>query len=481
MKKSLFFLYFVLISACQPLLANPLTVTPTVLPTTNQAKIDVTNTPLPTKTFTPEHSETPTPSGIPTLSNPKFFNPSSVQTFTPAPPAQCPKENPSLEFNGKMATDFSESNLNLPQRHEHYIDQILSYLNSGGKPESTVEEEYIDRHVQDLTGDSVPELISTFVVWLDVFGCKNGRYELLFSGTYESSLYGVYIIEIADLNINGLPEIVVYFDGCFGGKCPIVRVYEWDGQEFKNLMTNSCNAIEAPFEIKIQDIDDNGTKEIIFQNEGNQLPDGLYGFPYRAETLICMWNGKSFDVYKYSFGAPYYRFQAVQDGDAETLAGDYPKALDLYQEVIFDKSLEWFTSERNLHQYWVYMAKRFQPQPTPTASPNMKPDPNEYPNLAAYALYRIMLLHVLQNNMPDAELTLNTLQKEYPFDKPGGYFSQMAFIFWKEYQTSRNIQQACSVTISYAAQYPDRLIYLGDSERGMQHIEYTPGSVCPFK
>jgi hypothetical protein len=420
--------------------------------------------------------------------------PIPTETFDFSSFALCPKENPTLEFDAKKAIDFSKSNFTGQQEHEHFIKNVLGYLNSGGTPQSVIHglsKHYgynFDKrlHVQDITGDSVPELIYPYGIWIDVFGCQNGNYELIFTDTYESDLFGVYIIDITDINNDGLAESIVYFNGCMGNRCPIIRVYEWNGKDFKNLIADpfktgdNCSSLSvAPFEVKIQDIDNNGTKEIILSNDGNPQPDN--DFPYRKETRVCTWNGQKIVVDKTEFDAPYYRFQAVQDGDRATLSGDYGLALSFYQQTIDDKNLEWFTQERKWHDFWVYHSEFFSSEQTPTASPALTPDPNEYPTLSAYAYYRIMLLHVLQNDFLNAQSIFNKIQNEFPPESQGFYFAEVASIFWQEYQSSTSIENSCNQVVNYAQEHPLPAEYLGDWDHGVHSIHYTPEVICPFK
>jgi hypothetical protein len=438
--------------------------------------------------------ETPVPSETLTPQPPQEFDPVSVQTFTPSSPAHCPKENASLEFDAEKATDFSGSNLNQPQEHEQFIKNILGHLNSGGTPKSVImgfskQYSYSFEKIiyeQDITGDNIPELIIPYGIRINVLGCKDGSYELMFSDTYESDLNGAYILDVTDINRDSIVEVVVWFDGCLGGRCPIIRVYEWNGKDFQNLIANpfdigsGCSSLSvAPFEVKIRDTDNNGTKEIILSNNGFVHPD--IDFPYRKETRICMWNGQNFVVYKTEFDAPYYRFQAVQDGDRATFHGDYDRALISYQQAIDDKGLEWFTLDRKRFDFWMYHSQVYSFEPTPTASPSLTPDPNEYPILAAYAYYRIMLVYVLQHDTLGAESILNTLQKDFPEENPGNYFTQVASVFWQEYQLSMNVQSSCQKVIDYAQQHSLPTKYLGDWDHGAHSIHYTPEAICPLR
>ena len=444
MKRFLILICIAIFSACQPLAVNSPTSTPN----------EVTNPP----------SSTPTKNNI----------------------TQCPKADPNLAFDVEKAWQSTAPG----EQNQHFTKYVLEFLNSGGTLQSIVsafEKESSEPtnqilHVQDVTGDKIPELIFPYGIWLDIFGCKDGKYELMLAATDPSNSSGLSIIDVIDVNLDGLAELIVNVDGCMGNRCPSIRVYEWNRKEFQDLMSSECHSLAvAPFEVKIRDIDNNGTKEVILSNNGKPWPD--IDFPYRKETRICMWNGQNIVVYKSEFDAPYYRFQAVQDGDRATLFGDYDKALGFYQRTIGDKKLEWFTQDRKGYDFWIYHSEYFPSfkEPTRTALPSMVQDPNEYPILAAYAYYRIMLLYILQNDTAEAESTFSTLQSQFPIGSPGNYFAQVASIFWQEYQVSMNIQSSCNKVVDYAQKNPVPTEYLGDWDHGAQSIHYTPESICSSK
>jgi len=454
MKQFLILICITFLSACQPLAINSLTSTP---------------------------SEEANPS----------FSTSTKISASDVPSGQCPKEDPNLEFDVDKAWESTAPG----EQNQHFTKYVLNFLNAGGTAQSILvaferqNSENIDTYFRadDITGDQIPEIVFSYGIWLDVFACKGAKYELTFTDTYESDLDGVSIIDVTDINRDGLAEVIVSFDGCMGDRCPILRVYEWNGKDFQNLIANpnsgdGCSFLPvAPFEVKTQDIDNNDTKEIILSNNSNPWPD--IDFPYRKETRICMWNGQNIVVNKSEYDAPYYRFQAVQDGDKATLAGDYNKALVFYQRTINDKELQWFTQDRKQYDFWIYHSKYFPSfkEPTPTASPSMVQDPNEYPNLAAYAYYRIMLVYILQNDTAKAESTFSTLQSNFPLGSPGNYFGQVASSFWQEYQPLMNVQSSCLKVIEYAQNHPLPTEYLGDWDHGVHSIHYTPESICPFK
>jgi hypothetical protein len=458
---------------------------PTASPTKTRLLATSTQKPiiLATKTLKPKPTETPSP--VP----PALFDPKQVNTFTPVPQSVCPATNPDLVFDIQEALTASGNE----SPNAHFTQYVLDYLNAGGSVQAISSEinqnsNQIDSRFQakDVTGDGIPELISAYGIWIDVFGCQNAQYQrtgLMTAGNEAGS----YIIAVTDINLDGLAEIVAYFNSCMNYRCPFISISEWNGKEFQELILDStsadgCSYLHvAPFGVKVQDIDSNGTKEIVLFINGNPWPD--IDFPYRQETRTCMWNGKNFVVYDDEFDPPYYRFQAVQDGDRAFLAGKYTQALDFYQQAIFSDKLEWFTRERWRHDFEVYRAGFFPShnEPTPTTDPSMVPDPNEYPYLAAYSRYRIMLLFVAQDFLKDAETVYDTLLEKFPPESPGNIFVQMASAFWNEYQSSQSIGQACSQAIAYAADHSDILGYLGDWDRGAQSLHYTPEDICPLK
>ncbi|HKZ70229.1 MAG TPA: hypothetical protein VJ020_09120 [Anaerolineales bacterium] len=232
---------------------------------------------------------------------------------------------------------------------------------------------------------------------------------------------------------------------------------------------------------KLNDIDGNGTIELILEggiSSGVNYRDGL---PWRVQTDTHMWSGEAFVFYRTKYAAPQYRFQAVQDADQATLGREYDTALDLYQEAIFRDELEWWSPERRAYEQALWDASWHFEVPTPTPLPFPTPDPNEYPNLAAYARYRIILLHILRGYLPEATIVYETLQEKFPAGQPGHEFAEMATEFWIDYQTSQDIGQACNQAVEYARSHSEILTYLGSDYHGWQSHEYTPEDVCPFE
>lgn len=310
-----------ILTACTP--ANQITSVPVIDSAT------ATSSPLPTATATATITPLPT---IPTFT--PTFDASTILTVTPAPQAECPKEISDLVFDSNNLKGSGND------YNQQFIDYTLDYLNSGGSPQSIrMNYAHPDEIVrkEDLTGDGIGEVIFAYGIWIDIFGCINGDYQLLTASTKDAA-QGSKIIDVVDINLDGLAEMISYFDGCMGSRCPSIEILGWDGEQFQSLIENPFSSIEgcsymgiAPFQVEIQDIDNNGTSEIIFQNTGNPWPDDL-DFPYRKETRICTWNGKNIVLYQIYFDNPDCRFQALQDAERAMQSDDFRRALDFYNK-----------------------------------------------------------------------------------------------------------------------------------------------------
>ena len=178
------------------------------------------------------------------------------------------------------------------------------------------------------------------------------------------------------------------------------------------------------------------------------------------------------------YDEPKYRFQAIQDGDYATENGNYEKAIVLYQDVISNKNLEWWSIERQKYEQAVIDAQ-LTGQEEPFAQP--LEDKTEYSRLAAYAYYRIMLLQYVRGYESDAGTVYNTLQQKFGADPYGRPYAEMATAFWGAYQSAHSVYDGCAAAIHYADEHLEILIPLGSDYHGAQSHTYVPVDVCPFR
>jgi hypothetical protein len=162
----------------------------------------------------------------------------------------------------------------------------------------------------------------------------------------------------------------------------------------------------------------------------------------------------------------------------ETTLGAYPTALNLDKQVIFRDGLDWWSRERQEYENAVVQAP-WTHEPIPSVKPSE--DETEYPRLAAYACYRIVLLHIVQGHQSDAGTVYKTLQQKFGDDPYGRPYFEMATNFWNTYQSTHRMYESCAAAIRYAAEHPEILIPLGSDYHGWQSHLYVPADVCPFR
>jgi hypothetical protein len=141
---------------------------------------------------------------------------------------------------------------------------------------------------------------------------------------------------------------------------------------------------------------------------------------------------------------PKYIADAVMDGDNESTCRHFDLAMQLYEKAIFDHTLlPW----NNLQDYGYDQCC--------VVVPTLVPDPNERTVLEAYARYRIIVLHAVQNQVTDAATDLSILAQKYGSGKPGSEFVGLAQAFWNSYSAANNVMQGCRSAIAYSEAHPE--------------------------
>jgi hypothetical protein len=201
--------------------ASPAPATRTATPSaTLTSALDLTpEPPIPdTPTITP-------PPTIPTFT--PTFDVRTIVTATPAPRVECPQENPAQK------SDFILEDTNM--RPEQ---QMLKFLNENGSfltISKNLKEKQAILLQEDLTRDGIAEIV--FSIQLDypqklyIFTCNNEKYAL-----YESN--GSYVLGVFDMNLNGIPEIVVVSRVGSGGGSYRYFILEWNGNTYINLASD---------------------------------------------------------------------------------------------------------------------------------------------------------------------------------------------------------------------------------------------------
>jgi hypothetical protein len=347
--------------------------------------------------------------------------------------------------------------------------------------------------VVDVTGDGVPEL---FIQndGLRILSCSDGEYEQILHLPYDhGALQGPTLELLSDANNNGIPELIVsLFKLTRGGGS--YDILEWSTRGFRSLVLSSSLLPFKPYYPYLEPglSCDSGVSLRDFDNDGQQELDFCNGLPFWDVCAVyppwrVNWNIYEIDAegnyvpFSVTCSPPEFRFQALHDGDRLTLYGDYESAIRMYQDAIFSDKLDWWSAERREF----YCQRAFQNAPVSKSDIDaariksgqvLSPDPSEYPTIAAYARFRIMLQHIVRNWLPEAEIAYKALISKHPHGPTGSQFADMATAFMDEYRQSADIELACSVALRAISPPDDTMFrYLG-----YEYERHRYGMLCPF-
>lgn len=348
----------------------------------------------------------------------------------------------------------------------------------------------------DLTGDGIPELVLTvFVPTQDeaigsvtAFSEENNRFAQLAQINVADLAWEprqVMVDTSRDLDANGLPEIMMSIADYLGPVGPNiafkVALYEWQAGHLEPLISatptwggdrgevamsvNGSMRIDGPYEAN--------PAKIILHGGHIEIPAGGSSMaeagPTRDQTDTWAWNGSRFTLVSSVPDPPQYRIQAVQDGDDAFRRADYDRALAYYQRSIYDKDLLGWDP-----MYFLDIIGSYYGTPLPP------PDAKEWPRIAAYARFRIILIHVARRDEGSANEVYRTLVANFLPGVPGNEFAQLAKVFWNSYQSSASIEQACGAAVAYATENEEIVLApLGSDYYGWANREYTAPDICP--
>lgn len=476
----------------------PASATPMLTITSSRTTVPPTMTlrvPTATPSLLPTDTSTPIPSVPPFYLTPTFDT-STIVTVTKSPNSTCPETNP--KFQPIIPDQGDVEAGNYPDSQITLQNAILESLNQGATL-AALQSAIIKAtgngnplgikanaiYPKELTGDIVPEVVFSSFYRFSIFTCINGYY-VLGLDMPSGALFGVDQPSFEDLNRDHLPEVVVSVHD-YVSVVPYLYlfVFRWNGEAFQDLIladhgydfylpeTKSFSFC-CTREYEFQDIDRNGLKEIVVQEEvGHHADDALHG-PWRDIIETVAWNGAAFSLLPEQLTPAVYRFQAAQDGDRTLQRWDFEEALKLYQRVLDDKKLKgWSKDQYQQMQYSV--EAQWHGEPTPLPLPD---DNSDYPALTAYARFKILLIHVAQGKVDQARDEYEHLQKDFPQGQSGSGFARMAKEFWDEYSSGHGLAAGCARAQEYAdAHTAETSDQIDANWHGWQSPELD---MCPF-
>ena len=380
-------------------------------------------------------------------------NPATVQarfsqpTATPDTSA-CPTPDTSVELEGT-----------LPDSEGERVNAIANYLNTGGTAEaleSALADEWNvlepDGFVQadtDLTGEGTPEIIISQRVDVDaslllILGCSNGRYVVRYQ-TSATDADPPQIIQITDLNANGVPDVLYVFPTCEDVEILDTCEYHTQLISWQPSLNRFASILGAEIVYTgwpdVVDMDNDQVSELVLplDNRGNAETG-----PLRTGVNIYDWNGTLYVLSIVRLDPVRYRIQVLHQADKYLLDSEPSLAFGLYQRALDDDSLRAWRGDESIA-------------------------------LQAYSLYRLLLARAALNDPVLIEV-MQTIDQRFPDNEQ--VYIEMARGFWDAFSVSGDLSAGCVAVQEVISRRPEAVDLL--NQYGERSPTYEAHDLCPF-
>jgi hypothetical protein len=346
-----------------------------------------------------------------------------------------------------------------------YPAAIQEYLNAGGGAamlEGTLAEWGVllpeapgQVVVVDLTGDGEAEIV--VALWyvgdaaapsgdLLIFGRHGGGYALLYQEGYDPAGPAVRLLPAIDADGDDCQEVVYTLGTCGAHTCfESLEILGWQETGFSSLMGGR---LDMPYPTYIV------TPGRIEAGSGSIASVGAE--PQRDYSEVWEWNGSVFTVTQQIWAPPVYRYHALLDGDCALFGGDYSAAVAAYERVIGDDAL----------QEWGAVSGGVEPKV-------------ERAQLAAFACWRLVLVHLQAGDLGSARAAYERLQAEYPASAIGHDVAALAGVFWGAYGVDGSVVDGCLALVVVAKE--DTSVHdFFNANYGYANPRWEAVDICPF-
>ena len=316
--------------------------------------------------------------------------------------------------------------------------------------------------MHDLNGDEIPEIAISLV---DLFHgdrpgrvyvamCQGNQFEMAYMSADNIQYHTAQIDTVFDITGDGLDDLIILLSSCGAHTCfDWLEVVVWSDYKFVDRMSDTYFDLPST-SIEFFGPTTNGSYEIYMT--GNGVASVGAG-PYHRRAVTWVWDpfAGSFLPTDLSYLPSRWRIHYVHDGDQSFALGNYALALENYNRVINDSTL----------QDW----------------PNFEWDP-EYEEsrpseLEAYARFRRILTRLKMGDLESAAVHYQDLIENHPPGAYGQAFAQMGEAFWSEFMASSDFSQACEAAQIFApVSSSDDMPPL---EYGYSNPTYTAAGMCP--
>lgn len=426
--------------------------------------------------LSPTEIETPTtlPSPVSTISQTitvlSSSTPMSISTKTLSPTVtplpSCPKANKVEYFN-------------LPSTIAELQASILTFINEGGQWNDLwalldeMEIKY-DAVQADMTGDGIMETAVYALLYDEnhtpnhvwwIFQCTTNQYSLVYDIRGTWAFHSYFITD--DLDNDDRLEIIEV-GGFAGSACDLEpKVWSWQNDRIIDLSPDYLElelGCATNQQIILQDINDNGTKEMILTGETVAHIDYA---PIRTITQTFALQGSGYELQSTVYAPADLRIHVLDDAQRALDGGDLPLAIQHYTQAAYE---EMMTTESYQLAY-PYMS-------------GYLPDADTYQK--GFALFRLFVIKLATGDEEGANSILRELNILYPENMLGHEFVILSQTFFDAFRENRSLEESCKRTTEYVSKhYEDQT--QTDSPTLTSHFYWglniasymTPDSFCP--
>jgi len=343
------------------------------------------------------------------------------------------------------------------------VQDVLDFLNAGGSTAdarvalrnwNNSSPEDIALAQVDVNGDGFLDLFAVVRINADIplesrvfsLTCANARYQLEY---ISPALYGnrpADIYAVADFTGNGLEDVLTIQESCGAHTCSLQpTLLTWTGGRLSDRWLESTADIPSP----VIEILSSGESLPIVRITGTSIQSAGAG-PLRPFQRDFGWDAaaQAITLLQETTLPATYRIHVLLDAEEAYLRSEFELALQGYQRVIEDDSLD----------DWIYG--------------------NEgYSRLSAYALFRSMLLHLQRGENSQGEAAFLVLREGYP-SGGGRMFAEMGQAFWESFSSSNSLEAGCLAARAYAELHAVEI--LDALSYGYANPAYTVSDICPI-
>lgn len=397
----------------------------------------------------------PLPTPLPGSLNPGIANPATAVALASQPTSTpdytaCPPADPGLTLAVNPPVDAGEI--------ERAITEYLSLGGSAARLDETLRERWGDvlgeagfaRGDLDLTGEGTPDVIAAYRTpdlgsALLIYVCAGERYVPRYQAIHAGGV--AEVISNADMTFNGRGDLFYVVRACANpddeDSCEYTsHLVAWNPArgQFVSLIDREIASDSVP---GIEDFDQDRVLEIIIRLEN---PGNAQTGPLRTGFTVFDWNGVVYTPSITQLDPPRFRVQVIHQADTAFRLQNTLEAESLYRLAISDTGLQnWQNSDDD--------------------------------NLRAYALYRLLLVYADMDDDRIQEI-YQTITTSYPDLPAAPVYATLADTFWTAYQSTANLNSACTAVLDIIAARPEAVTLL--NRYGSNSPVYEAQDVCPY-